>query len=259
MSELDEDYENTRYIPRGGEYPALWSQAAKAFRLKHPPLDVDGSDVFLPPAPAKGLMVFIHGGYWMETGRADWSHLAHGAIAQGWAVAVPSYRLAPAVRISDITAEVGRAISRVAAQVAGPIALSGHSAGGHLAVRMICQDSPLPAQVHERITACVPISGIFDLRPLLRTSMREVLRLDEAEARAESPILSRPRPDVATTVWVGTEERPEFIRQSRAFVAAWQETGARITLEQEDARHHFDVIEALTDPHHPIWHHLIGA
>ncbi|MDN3712469.1 alpha/beta hydrolase [Paracoccus cavernae] len=130
-------------------------------------------------------MVFIHGGYWMETGRADWSHLAQGAIAQGWAVAVPSYRLAPAVRISEITAEVGRAISRVAAQVAGPIALSGHSAGGHLAVRMICQDSPLPAQVHERITACVPISGIFDLRPLLRTSMREVLRLDEAEARAD--------------------------------------------------------------------------
>ncbi len=259
MSELDEDFENTRYIPRGGDYPALWSRAAAAFRRDHPPFDCGGSDLFLPSGPAKGLMVFVHGGYWMETGRADWSHLAAGALGHGWAAGLPSYRLAPHARIAEITAEVGQAIERLAARVEGPIALCGHSAGGHLVARMICHDSPLPDPVYHRITTCVPISGLFDLRPLLRTSMNAVLRLDDAEAQAQSPILLRPRSGPAVTAWVGASERPEFLRQSRSFVARWQETGGKISLEEEPHRHHFDVIEALGDPAHPIWRALLGA
>src|SRR5690606_27071416 len=107
-----------------------------------------------------------------------------------------------------ITREIAAAVGAAAALVPGPVAVTGHSAGGHLAARMACEDVALP--VHGRITACVPVSPLADLRPLVATSMNADLRLDPASAGAESPLLRRPRPGIPVTVWVGGAERPAF-------------------------------------------------
>ena len=101
-------------------------------------------DLFLPEGTAKGLVVYIHGGYWVRFDKSSWSHLANGALAHGYAVAMPSYTLCPQARISGIVSEVGAAITEAARMIAGPIHLTGHSAGGHLATRMIAATSPLP-------------------------------------------------------------------------------------------------------------------
>lgn len=88
-------------------------------------------DLFLSHETPKGLMVFIHGGYWSETHRDLWSYLAEGGIGRGWAVALPSYTLAPEARISDITQEIRRALPVIAARVPqGDLVVTGHSAGG---------------------------------------------------------------------------------------------------------------------------------
>ncbi len=98
----------------------------------------------LPPeGTPKGLLVFVHGGWWIAFDKSVWSHLAEGAVAAGWAVAMPSYTLAPEARIAEITREIGQAIEAAAARVAGQILLAGHSAGGHLVTRMVCRDTPL--------------------------------------------------------------------------------------------------------------------
>ena len=47
--------------------------------------------------------MFVHGGYWLRFDRDMWSHLAAGAVARGWACAIPSYTLAPEARISAMT------------------------------------------------------------------------------------------------------------------------------------------------------------
>ena len=171
-------------------------------------------DLFFPDGPSKGLVVFVHGGFWMRFDKSFWSHLAEGPVRRGWAVAVPSYALAPAVRIRDITPAIARAIAYAASRAPGPIALAGHSAGGHLVARMACLDGPLPAPERARLVRVAPISGLFDLRPLMRTRMNRTLGLDEAEAVAESPALARPLPGLNLTAWVGADERPEFVRQS---------------------------------------------
>src|SRR5690606_22155812 len=132
------------------------------------------------------------------------------------------------------------------ALVPGPVAVTGHSAGGHLAARMLCEDVALPAR--GRITACVPVSPLADLRPLVGTSMNADLRLDPVSAAAESPLPCRPRPGIPVTVWVGGAERPAFRDQARALAAAWP--GAR--LHVEPGRHHFDVIGAYEDPGSPL-------
>jgi len=69
-------------------------------------------------------------------------------------------------------------------------------------------------KVASRIRHVVSISGVHDLRPILRTGMNATLAIDEAEAQAESPALLRPKDNARITCWVGGGERAEFLRQS---------------------------------------------
>ncbi|GAW34661.1 alpha/beta hydrolase family protein [Roseovarius sp. A-2] len=248
--ELDDAYANVPYIPGGAQYPARWTVAAEAFRAR---LSAEGRaelglpygkgarqafDLFHPKGTAQGLVIFVHGGYWLRFDRSYWSHLASGSLARGWAVAMPSYDLCPEVRIAEITRQISQAVTVVAGRVEGRIALVGHSAGGHLVARMAVP-GVLPAEVAARLSHVLPISPVSDLRPLLQTSMNEHFRLDMTAAEAESPALMRPLP-VPVTIWVGAEERPVFLDQARWLAEAWG-AGQEITR----GRHHFDVIEAL--------------
>lgn len=266
----DDAYDNRGHIKDAESYPPRWAAAAAAFResmeqagrarldIPYGALARERFDLFLPEGTAQGLVVFVHGGYWRTFARSDWSHLAEGALARAWAVAMPGYSLCPAVRVGQITRQVGAAIATAARQLGGPIRLVGHSAGGHLVARMVCTDAPLPASVASRLAGVLSISGVHDLRPLLRTAINQDLRLDRTEARAESPALNDPRDDVPVTCWVGAEERPEFRRQSALLANIWTGCGVETRAHEEPGRHHFDVIDGLIDPDSPLAAALIG-
>ena len=260
----DDAYANSVNIPRGDRWPEVWVAPAQAFRdtlsatgraklgVTYGPRPRNRLDLFLPEGTPKGLVVFVHGGYWMALDNSYWSHLAGGAVAQGYAVAMPSYTLCPEVTIGEIVIEIGAAIGKAAELVAGLIMLTGHSAGGHLVTRMVSATSPLPSALRERIRNVVSISGVHDLRPLMNTDMKETLRLDEAEALAESPALLRPMEGARLTCWVGGGERGEFIRQNALLANIWTGLGAETSDVVEPDRHHFNVIDGLTDPDHPL-------
>jgi acetyl esterase/lipase len=260
--DLDTAYQNAAHIPGGAEYPARWAAAAGAFRERARPRAMLGRaygegarqyvDLFMPEGSPRGVLVFVHGGFWRAFGPRDWSHLAAGGLGRGWAVAMPGYTLAPAARIGAITREIAAAIGRLAAETAGPLVLTGHSAGGHLVARMACADLALEAA--GRLARVVPISPLGDLRPLMQTAMNADLRLDPAEAATESPALLAPRPGLPVHVWVGGAERPAFLEQARGLAAAW---GAELTVAP--GRHHFDVIDPLADPTSDLMEALLGG
>lgn len=272
MTDWDEAFANMAYIPGSEALPALWAEQAAAFRaacagrLQADVAYGEGErrrlDLLRPEGTPKGLVVFVHGGYWLRFSKADWTHLAEGALAWGWAVALPSYTLAPEGRISEMTAEIGAAVEKAASLVEGPIRLTGHSAGGHLATRMLCADSPLSEAVFGRVEKAVSISGLHDLRPLRKTKMNEAFRLTEAEAAAESPALLQPRgapqKPPRLTCWVGGRERPEFLRQARLMALIWEGLDAKVDLVEEAGRHHFSVVEGLRDPMSPLMGALLG-
>lgn len=248
--ELDDAYANAVYIPEGESYPPRWQVEAAAFREGAPRAELDLAygpaprqrlDLFRPEGAAHGLMVFVHGGFWRMLDKSYWSHLAAGAVARGWAVALPSYTLCPQARISEITREIATAVSHAAGAVGGPIALAGHSAGGHLVARMLAKGM-LPDAVAARLSHVMPISPLSDLRPLMRTSMNADFKLDAAEAVAESPIFMQERLDCPVTVWVGGAERPAFLDQARWLSAAWG-----CALLEDAGKHHFDVVEPLVE------------
>jgi arylformamidase len=252
----DRDYANGAFIPGGGDYPDRWAKAAAGFRaslgpraeldLPYGPAARQRVDLFHPEAPPRGVVVFIHGGYWHLFSKSHWSHLAAGPLARGFAVAMPGYTLAPAARIGDITAEVARASWFVATRVPGPMIVTGHSAGGHLAARMASTDLAVP------LTRVVPISPLAELQPLISTAMNATLKLDADEAARESPARLGLRPEVAAHVWVGADERPAFLWQARTLAEEWH-----CPWTADPGRHHFDVIDALDDPTSPLCNTLL--
>jgi len=264
IDDWDDAYANGANIARGERWPDAWAEPARAFRDRlagegRAKLDLaygDGPrnrfDLFLPTDIPKGLVVFVHGGFWLRLDKSFLSHLAAGPLAHGHAVAMPSYTLCPDIRISGIVGDVGRAVEVAAGMIEGPLRLTGHSAGGHLATRMICADSPLPAAVRTRIVNTVSISGVHDLRPLMRTQMNASLNIDAAEARAESPALLEPLPGARLACWVGAAERSEFVRQNALLANAWTGLGATTLRVEEPDRHHFNVVDGLADPAHAL-------
>ena len=242
-------YTNSDFIPDAASYAPRWAQKAADFRAGLGPRAIldqpygqgerNRFDFFLPNVTPRGLLVYIHGGYWLAFGRSDWSHLAAGALAHGWAVAIPSYTLVPDARIAEITREIGMAVDAASAQVPGPVVVTGHSAGGHLSARMGCVAAPCKTPV----TRIVPISPVAELDPLLSTEMNARLGLTQDEAAAESPARLALRPDVTAHVWVGGQERPAFLWQARTLSENW---GCDWTVAAH--KHHFDVIDDLADP-----------
>ena len=248
-------YANGAFIAGAETYPPRWEAEAAAFRdslgaraqlgLAYGSGARQRLDLFLPEGAPRGALVFVHGGYWMAFGRETWSHLAAGALARGWACAMPSYTLAPEARIADMTGEIARACAVVAGLVEGPLVATGHSAGGHLAARMGCAGMAVPG-----LARVVPISPLSEFAPLMDTSMNDTLHLDAAECAAESPARLDLQPGVGAQIWVGGQERPAFLWQARTLSEAW-DCGWTV----DPGKHHFDVIDALADPASP----LIGA
>ncbi len=260
---FEDDFANGKYIAGGAEFPNRWAGKADGLRgalgararlgLEYGPGARNWFDLFLPEGQSEGLMVFIHGGYWLAFGPRDFSHLAAGALARGWACAMPAYTLAPEARISAMTVEMAAALPVMAAEVAGPIAICGHSAGGHLAARLACSDLALEGALTKRIRSIVPISPLADLRPLTETAMQVDLKIDAEEARAQSPALLTRRPGQKVHVWVGGDERPRFRDQARRLGNAWS---CPVTVEP--GRHHFDVIDGLEDADSALMAALLG-
>jgi len=270
IADWNDAYTNGANIPGGDRWPEAWVAPAKAYRdtrleqgkarlgLSYGAGERNRFDLFLPDADPKGLVIFIHGGYWMKFDETSWSHLARGPVEHGYAVAMPTYTLCPDIRIAGIVAEIGAAIEKIAPMVEGPIHLTGHSAGGHIATRMACANAPLSAAVRKRVGNVVSISGLHDLRPLMRTSMNETLKIDAAEALAESPVFLEPFEGPLTTFWVGGGERSEFIRNSELLANAWIGVGGATALVVEPDRHHFNIIDGLADPAHPLTRTLLA-
>jgi arylformamidase len=106
-------------------------------------------------------------------------------------------------------------------------------------------DASLPPQL---VRAAYAISGLFELEPLIPTSINKALRLDQAKARAASPLLWQPPSHGSLDAVVGEAESAEYHRQSQAIVEAWDKAGIATRYGIVPAANHFTAIALLADP-----------
>jgi len=259
------EYNNRARVPENPALMAGWAKDAAAYRVKHAPRAMSYGpgarhriDFF--PGDGRGgidgkgpIVVFIHGGYWQALDGSSSSHLAAGLNAHGIDVAIPSYDLCPEVSVEQIIGQM-RMASRELARLRRPLVVSGHSAGGHLAACMLATDWPafdasLPADL---VLAAYTISGLFDLGPLVETSINKAMGLDQAAARAASPLFWPAPARGSLDAVVGGNESAEYFRQSRTIVDLWGKAGVATRFGTVPAANHFTAIAPLADPDSPM-------
>ena len=256
--DYEAEYNNRQRVPEHVDINERWSMLAAAYRLAgETQLDQPyGSrerqryDVFHAAADDAPLIVYIHGGYWQRGDRKDYSFVARELNANGITVAIPSYSLSPAVSVMEVGDDIQLCLAALWKRMKKRPIVVGHSAGGHLTAEMLARDwSGFPGVPADLVRAGYAISGVFDLAPLIGTSLNEALSLTGGTARAASPLFRPPPPKGRRFVAaVGGDESEEFLRQSREVAERWSKVGVDARCEVIAGTNHFTIVDELIRP-----------
>lgn len=212
-------------------------------------------DVF-PAGENSPVFVFIHGGYWRMLSQKESSFMAPTMVPRGIAVISVNYTLvSEGASITEIVRQCRAAITwtyKNARDFGGDpdrIFVGGSSAGGHLTGMMVAggwhDDFGIP---EDTIKGAAPLSGLHDLEPVRLSCVNEWAKLDEDEARQNSPVHHLPDNGCPLIVTYGASETNEFKRQSALLADAWTEKGWTTDLFEHPDRNHFDIVFDLGDP-----------
>lgn len=251
QAERDAAYDNTKAVANSAALIAERNEASARVRAAHPAaLDIpygtkERTKIDLYPGrdSAAPCLVFIHGGYWQRNSREVFAMLVEGVAAHGWSVAIPGYTLAPQASLTEIVAEVSQALDWLAAHgashgIAGPVIVSGWSAGGHLTAMALS---------HPLVAAGLAISGVYELGPIRDTELNAALKLTDAEVAALSPLRLPVVPKHLAIVY-GSAELPALVWDSRNFYSRRAAAGAPGELVAIDGADHFTILEQLRRP-----------
>ena len=241
---LDAAYNNGAAVKDSARIVADWEARSARLRAAHP----EGMDLrygkdernridYFAARRDGPVLAFIHGGYWQNRSKEVFSFIAEGPLAWGINVALIGYTLAPQKRLDGIVAEIHAAISwlQKSISVVGgdprKLFVSGWSAGGHLTAM---------AMSHAAVKGGLAISGIYDLEPMRLCYINDKLRLDEDEARRNSPGPT----EKSLLIAYGADELPELCRQSEQYAQRLDQKATAVP-----GKDHFTILEELASPH----------
>ncbi len=267
------EYDNRGLVPEHAAIFARWARDSTAYRDQavrgeraelgvaygaSPRQYIDffkGADNLDAPT-----ILFIHGGYWRANEPRNFSHIARGLNERGVTVAMAGYDLCPQVGIADIISEMRAAVLFLWRRSRRRISVFGHSAGGHLTAALIATEWQAvdPALPPDLVPVGYSISGLFDIVPLMQTSMNVDFKLDEAGARAVAPLdwPAPTKPRVFDAV-VGALELSEFHRQSKSIEEKWRRAGLQTRYEDVPGVNHFTILDALAVPNSAMVERLV--
>jgi acetyl esterase/lipase len=219
------------------------------------------ADVRTPRAGTGGkpstLVIFVHGGFWRQSyDRAHAGPLADALADAGYLVATPEYRRvgAPGGGWPGTLDDVGAAVVAVPGLLDGPpparVVLSGHSAGGHLAL-----------WAAPRLAEVAALAGVVALAPVADLRTAHAMGLGGgavAELLGGGPDDEPDRYAVADPVSLlplgsrlllvhGARDAQVPIELSRRFVLEAQGAGDTVDLVELPTGDHFDVIDPLSE------------
>jgi len=214
-------------------------------------------DLFSCGDAAAPTLMYFHGGYWQRGDKSIYSFLAAPYVANGVNVIIVGYDLCPKVTLTQISQQARQAVAWVYNNAseysisASSITVMGHSAGGHITEMMMGTDWSAFADgmPQNLVKAGIPISPLSMLEPVrLTVGLNTGIRMDEAEAEAESPMLNHhPVTNAPQLVVVGGAETDEFHRQAQMYVDAFSSDQRPMEMYVVPGVDHFDELNILSD------------
>ncbi|WP_164738551.1 alpha/beta hydrolase [Aquabacter cavernae] len=256
----EREYNNRARVPAWSEIFEDWRQRSAQLRgtvaaadlgVPYGPTERQILDILWPDTGRDApVVLYIHGGYWQYSHPRDVSFVAQGCLANGVAVALAGYDLAPDVPLATIIRQVRGAAVTLHHRVRKRLAVAGHSAGGHLSAALTATawhdlDTRGPDDL---VTGGIGISGVYDVAPLVHTSMNDKLRLTEDEAERLSSIRWPVPAGRSFAAFAGGAESDEFRRQARDLAAHWSAAGVAAEAHEVADANHFTVVEQMADP-----------
>jgi arylformamidase len=251
-------YNNSALVPDSKKSIDLWEKKSQEARENSEcVLGVSYGDSprqyidFFPSVEKNApVLVFVHGGYWQRMDPSFSSFIAPALCGLGFCVAIVGYDLCPDVRVGDITAQIQNACAYVYDHTgdygidSNKIYVAGHSAGGHLTAEMMATDwrsvrEDLP---NDLVKGGLSISGVFDLVPLINTSINEAVGLNDDLAQKNSPMLKKPVSKGPLILVVGADESQGFHDQSDRLQDAWSENLDKISRIDIASTNHFTIM-----------------
>ena len=216
-------------------------------------------DIFPAKERHAPTLLFIHGGYWRGSDKSEYSFIGKAWQDAGITAVLLNYALVPKVSLSTIIEQITNAIIWVYQHIEEysgnkkSLFLSGHSAGGYLATKMMMTPWQELLELNDQnlLQACFTMSGLYDLEPLTRASFIAAdLGLTSSQAQSLSVINpSNPKNTLSknATVYaaIGNDEGQGFHDQQNLLKRYWPDALARSFILQNC--NHFTIMDELGD------------
>ena len=215
---------------------------------------LQGMDIFPAIGEDSPVLVFIHGGYWRALDKKSYRFVAEPFLRHDMTVCIINYRLIPSVNMEQLLHDVRDAVHWIRSEIhhfngnPNEIILSGHSAGGHLALMAYLMNEELRLS----IKAICSLSGLFDLEPIRNSYLNDVLQLTPEDVER----LSVSNKDLSVVqcpvlLSIGDDETDLFIEQSKnLFVQNRAE--AQIEYLEYEGLNHYQIVHKLGQEDNPI-------
>ena len=212
-------------------------------------------DIYAPTRPASGprpVIVFIYGGSWQTGSKDGYGFASRALAARGFVVAVPDYRLVPAVRFPGFLEDCAAAVRWVRANAGRfggdgqRIVLIGHSAGAYNAA-MLALDPRFLGADRAAVRGFVGLAGPYDFLPLDKPA--SLAAFGQAPDLAQTqPITHASAGDPPVMLLHGGKDDTVYPRNSQALAAKLTSAGVRAELKLYPNLGHIGIVTALATP-----------
>jgi arylformamidase len=266
QKELDDAYDQSVYAPnqplialrRKLASEAALKRLGQPERVGYGPTEIEKLDIYKTRRPNAPINIFIHGGAWRNGKAKDSAYLAEMFVNTGATLVIPDF-----VQVQDAEGSLMPMAQQVRAAVAwvyknasrfggdpNQIYMTGHSSGAHLTGCALVtdwqKDFGLPANI---IKGGLVISGMYDLKPVRLSKRSKYVNFTDEIEEALSSQRHLDKLNAPIVVAYGSQETPEFQRQSREFAAAVKAVGKPVELIVGEGFNHFEMQETIGNPY----------